>query len=98
MRKSDESKQVQQTATAHLSDDEGLATILAVQREVQAGTEHVLVILSIHAWSDNGAVLTAAHVQLVLAQGVGGQLPCQLDLVVDGAILCRHEPRPPQSV
>ena len=50
-------------------------------------TEHVLVVLRIHARGHDGAIVPTAHVQFVLAQRIGGQLPRQLDLVVDGAIL-----------
>ena len=44
-------------AWACLSDDERLAPLSAVQRKVQAGAEHVLVILRIHAWGHDGAVV-----------------------------------------
>ena len=47
----------------------------------------MLVVLRVHAGRDDGAVGALAHCQLVLGQRVGGQLPRQLDLVVNCAVL-----------
>ena len=52
-------------AWACLSDDEGLAPLSTVQREVQAGAEHVLVVLRIHAWGHNGAVVALQGVSML---------------------------------
>ena len=74
----------------HLGDYKGAASMLTVHSEVQARAEHVLMVLRVDFGRDDGAVLPAAHVQLVLAQRIGGQLACELDLVVDGAVLQRQ--------
>ena len=48
-------------ARTHLGDNQRLASLSAVQRKVQAGAEHVLMVLGVHAWGHNGAVVALPH-------------------------------------
>ena len=68
----------------HLCDIQRLASLFIVHRQIQPGTEHVLVVLCIHSLHHQSPILRRL---LAKAQGVSGELASQLNFILDCAIL-----------